>query len=89
MKNIKKLITGTLVSALSITTLGCCSNLSFEKNLKNSNNFVSNALNYDKTKNDISPEKIGKIIETSATTYGNKSKNKKSTTGIRQAVNIS
>ena len=77
MKKIKKLITGTLVSALSITTLGCCSNILSEKKITNQNEIVSNALNYDKTKNDITPEKIGKIIETSATTYGNKSKNKK------------
>lgn len=79
MKNkIKKIITTTLVSAVSLTVVGCGSNNNkLAKNIdKSMENFVSsiNSLDYVETQNTSSAyakspssRNIGKIVETSAT----------------------
>ena len=69
MKKIKKILTGTLISAISITAIGCGStNNKLAKNIdKSMADFVTciNNLDYvDTTK--PSSEKVGKIVETNA-----------------------
>lgn len=71
MKNkIKKILTASIVSAVSITAIGCASNNNkLAKNIDNSMaNFVTsiNNLDYVETGKNSSNEKIGKIVETSS-----------------------
>lgn len=78
MKNFKKILTGTLVSVVSATAIGCTTNTNnLAKNIDRSMaEFVSsiNKLDYVDT-NSKSSEKIGKIIETSvASPYDNRTK---------------
>ena len=69
MKNIKKILTGTLISAISLTAIGCSSNNNnLAKNIdKSMADFVSsiNSLDYVDT-NKPTTDKIGKIVETNA-----------------------
>lgn len=76
MKNLKKILTGTLVSVVSATAIGCTTNTNnLAKNIDRSMaEFVSsiNKLDYVDT-NSKSSEKIGKIVETNiASPYDNK-----------------
>ena len=78
MKNFKKILTGTLVSVVSATAIGCTTNTNnLAKNIDRSMaEFVSsiNKLDYVDT-NSKSSEKIGKIVETSvASPYDNRTK---------------
>jgi len=73
MKNIKKILTGTIVSALSITAIGCGVNTQLTKKYDSTSEITSRAYVYDNK----SPEKLGKIVETSNVSAYN-SLNKKS-----------
>ena len=80
MKKIKKILTGTLLSAISITAIGCSStqNKITRKIDKSMTDFVSciNRLDYVDTTKPAS-EKIGKIVETNTTVLPFSFSNKK------------